>query len=235
MTINKDLMSLVKAIVSGDSARVREIVKASPYLVQQPAKIGASRQAASEYFFPEIKHYIYAGDTALHMAAAAFQSEIGQILIDHGASCAARNRRGAQPLHYASDSNTRNTTAQVAMIECLIRSGANPNAADISGVAPIHRAVRTRGAGAVQALLLGGAKIDLKNKSGSTPLHLAVQNTGKVGSGSPEAIEEQRHIILLLLRNGASTRHKDGNGRTVNQAVKVSWIRELLEHSTRLI
>ena len=235
MTINKDLMGLVKAIVSGDSVRVLEIVKASPDLVQQPAKIGASRQTASEYFFPEIKHYMYAGDTALHMASAGFRSEIGQILIDHGASCAARNRRGAQPLHYASDSNTWNPTAQVAMIECLIRSGANPNATDINGVGPIHRAVRTRGAGAVQALLLGGAKVDLKNKSGSTPLHLAVQNTGKGGSGSPEAIEEQRKIILLLLRNGASTRHKDGNGRTVEQAVKVAWVRELLERSTTLI
>jgi ankyrin repeat protein len=124
MTINKDLMSLVQAIVSGDSVTVREIVKASP------------------------------------------------------------------------------------------------------------RAVRSRGAGAVQALLLGGAKVDLKNKSGSTPLHLAVQNTGKRGSGSPKAIDEQRQIILLLLRNGASTRHKDGNGRTVDQAVKVPWIRELLERST---
>jgi ankyrin repeat protein len=235
MTINKDLMGLVKAIVSGDSVRVLEIVKASPDLVQQPSKIGASRQTASEYFFPEIKHYMYAGDTALHMASAGFRSEIGQILIDHGASCAARNRRGAQPLHYASDSNTWNPTAQVTIIQCLIRSGANPNATDIGGVAPIHRAVRTRGAGAVQALLLGGAKVDLKNKSGSTPLHLAVQNTGKGGSGSPEAIEEQRKIILLLLRNGASTRHKDGNGRTVDQAVKVPWVRELLERSTTRI
>src|SRR5215831_14984364 len=104
MTINKDLMGLVKAIVSGDSVRVREIVKASPDLVKQSAQIGASREIASEYFFPEIKHYLYAGDTALHMAAAGFRSEIGQILIDHGASCAARNRRGAQPLHYAADS-----------------------------------------------------------------------------------------------------------------------------------
>jgi Ankyrin repeats (3 copies)/Ankyrin repeat len=225
---DKDLMVLVKAIISGNTSKVLEIIKAAPDLLRKSATVGASRKAASQYFFREIGHYLYAGDTSLHMAAAGFKFEIGQILIDHGANCAAKNRRGAEPLHYASDCNTWNPTAQVAMIECLIRAGANPNATDTSGVAPIHRAVRTRCAAAVQALLCGGAKPDLHNKSGSTPLHLAVQNTGRGGSGSAEAIEQQRQIIVLLLQNGANTRHKDGNGRTVDQIVTVPWIRVLL-------
>src|SRR6185295_13644058 len=98
------------------------------------------------------------GDTALHIAAAGFKFEVAQFLIDHGAKCAAKNRRGAEPLHYASDCNTWNPAAQVATIERLIRAGANPNATDKTGVAPIHRAVRTRCAAAVQALLSAGAK-----------------------------------------------------------------------------
>jgi len=228
---NKNWAALVKSIVAGKTAQVLQIVEASPELVQKPAPTGASREAASQYFFPEIRHYLYAGDTALHMAAAGFKFELVQILIDHGAEYGAKNRRGAEPLHYASDCNTWNPDAQVATIECLIRAGANPNATDASGVAPIHRAVRTRCAAAVQALLCGGAKPDLHNKSGSTPLHLAVQNTGRGGSGSPEAIEQQRQIILLLLQNGASTKDKDGGGRTVDQVVTVPWIRELLENS----
>jgi hypothetical protein len=126
-----------------------------------------------------------------------------------------------QPLHYASDCNTWNPTAQVATIECLIRAGANPNSTDKSGVTPIHRAVRTRCAAAVQALLFLGAKPDLPNKNGSTPLHLAVQNTGRGGSGGPEAVEQQREIILLLLQNGAPIKHKDGSGKTVEQAATV--------------
>src|SRR5262249_8524330 len=97
------------------------------------------------------------------------------------------------------------------------------------GVAPIHRAVRTRSAAAVQALIRGGAEVDLHNKSGSTPLHLSVQNTGRGGSGTDGAIEQQREIIGLLLENGANTRHKDGNGRTVHEAVTMPWIRELLD------
>jgi hypothetical protein len=228
-TANNDLMVLVRSIVAGDSAKVREIVTASPGLVRMPAIIGASRQSASEYFFPEIRHYLYGGDTALHIAAAAFKFELAQFLIDHGANCAAKNRRGAEPLHYASDSNTWNPDAQVATIKCLIRAGANPDATDKSGVAPIHRAVRTRCAAAVQALLSGGAKVELRNKSGSTPLHLAVQNTGRGGSGSPEAIEQQRQIIRVLLESGASIKEKDGSGKTVDQAATAGWIREMLQ------
>jgi ankyrin repeat protein len=227
-TTDNDFMTLVRSIVSGDSAKVRDIVAASPDLVRRPAVIGASREAASQYFFPEIRHYLYGGDTALHIAGAAFKFELAQFLIDHGASCAARNRRGAEPLHYASDCNTWNPAAQVATIECLIRAGAHPDATDKSGVAPIHRAVRTRCAAAVQALLSGGATANLPNKNGSTPLHLAVQNTGRGGSGRPEAIEQQRQIILVLLESGASIKKKDGSGKTVDQAATSGWIRELL-------
>jgi hypothetical protein len=227
-TNDKGLMALMASIASGDTAKVRELIAAHTNLVQIAATQGASRTEASRYFFPQIRHYVYAGDTALHIAAAGFRFEVAQLLIDHGAKPMAKNRRGAEPLHYASDSNTWNPAAQVATIECLVRTGANPNSTDKSGVAPIHRAVRTRCAAAVQALLSAGAKPDLANKNGSTPLHLAVQNTGRSGSGSPEAIEQQRQIILLLLKNGASIKRKDGSGKTIDQATTVDWIRKLL-------
>src|SRR5262245_46567580 len=64
---NHNLMALVSSIVSGNTAKVLEIIDASPDLVQQPSLAGASREEATEYFFPEIRHYLYAGDTALHM------------------------------------------------------------------------------------------------------------------------------------------------------------------------
>jgi ankyrin repeat protein len=225
---DKDLLSLMALIASGDTAKARKLVAAHTDLAHIAAPKGASRTEASEYFFAEIRHYVYAGDTALHIAAAGFRFEVAQLLIDHGANVTAKNRRGAEPLHYASDSNTWNPAAQVATIECLARAGANPNSPDKSGVAPIHRAVRTRCAAAVRALLLAGGKPDLANKNGSTPLHLAVQNTGRSGSGDPEAVEQQRQIILLLLQNGASSKRKDGSGKTVEQAATAGWIRELL-------
>jgi Ankyrin repeats (many copies) len=221
-------MDLVRAIVAGDADKAAHLADHSPTLVHASAAIGASRQSAKPYFFEAIQHYLYAGDTALHMAAAGFKYEITQDLIDRGADCSAKNRRGAEPLHYAADSNIWNPAAQAATIACLIRAGANPNATDKSGVAPLHRAVRTRCAAAVEALLAGGAEPRCRNRGGSTPLHLAVQNTGRGGSGTAHAVEQQRQIIALLLRNGARPEDKDGNGKTVHDAATADWMRALL-------
>jgi ankyrin repeat protein len=129
-------------------------------------------------------------------------------LITMGADVGARNRRGAQPLHYAADgipgSSNWNPDAQAGTVTCLIDRGADPNATDKSGVAPLHRAVRTRCAAAVRALLDGGADACRKNKTGSTPMQLATLTTGRGGSGSPESREQQEEIVRLLQRHGAT-------------------------------
>jgi hypothetical protein len=225
---DEGFMELVRAIVSGDAKKAAHLIAGAPDLVRAQAATGASRQSAEPYFFKEIAHYLYAGDTALHMAAAGFRHEICRELIDRGADCSAKNRRGAEPLHYAADSNTWNPEAQAATIACLVRAGANPNATDKSGVPPLHRAVRTRCAAAVAALLAAGAQPRGRNKNGSTPLHLAVQNTGRGGSGTPHAMEQQREIIGLLLRSGAKPEDKDVQGKAVYDVAMPTWIRELL-------
>src|SRR5581483_9048719 len=164
---------------------------ASPSLATTSADVGATRQEAATYFFREIRHYLYAGDTALHMAAAAFRRPIAELLVAQGADCRAKNRRGAQPLHYAADANRWEPAAQAETIAYLLSVGADPDALDKSGVAPLHRAVRTRSLPAVRALLDGGADPRAPNRAGSTPLHLAVQTTGRGGSGSAHAREQQ--------------------------------------------
>jgi hypothetical protein len=198
---------LVRAIVSGDVPNACRMLQASPHLARERAAHGATRQAARGNFFDEILHYIYEGDTALHMAAAAYQERIAAELIANAADVRARNRRGAEPLHYAADgvpgSRAWNPRAQAAIIASLIRAGADPNAIDKSGVGPLHRAVRTRCAAAVKALLDGGADACAANASGSTPLLLATQYTGRGGSGSPEAKEQQEDILRLLKDHGA--------------------------------
>src|SRR5262249_3215579 len=160
---------------------------------------------------------LYSGDTALHAAAAGYRVQIAKELLRNGASIAAANRRGAQPLHYAADggpgSCTWNPVAQAEMIALLTRSGADPHALDKSCIAPLHRAVRGRCASAVDALLRNGAGVRLKNKSGSTPLHLAVQNTGRGGSGSSEAKAQQEEIIKILLKAGANPKDRDGKSK----------------------
>lgn len=118
--------------------------------------------------------------------------------------------------------------AQAGMIAYLISAGADPNAVDASGVTPLHRAVRTRSLAAVRALLDGGANPRQPNKSRSTPLHLAVQTTGKSGSGSDEAHQQQAEIITLLMERGARLTDRDGRGRRVDQAARSDWVRALL-------
>jgi hypothetical protein len=200
--------ALVRAIVLADVASATAMLAALPTLARERAVYGADRQTAGDNFFEEILHYLYEGDIALHMAAAAYQTEIAVDLIAKGADLRARNRRGAEPLHYASDgvpgSPGWKPPAQAEIITILIAAGADPNALDKSGVAPLHRAVRTRCAAAVKALLQGGADAKAGNKSGSTPLSLTTGNTGRSSAGSPEAKAQQEEIVRLLHGYGAT-------------------------------
>jgi hypothetical protein len=196
------LITLVRTIVTADDTVAFRLLAANPALAKARFQVGATRQTAKTFYLDEIGHYIYAGDTALHLAAAAYHQEIVPKLIATGANVRARNRRGAEPLHYAVDgmpgSRTWNPPAQAATVARLIAAGADPNVTDKSGVTPLHRAVRTRCAAAVKALLEAGAEPRRKNKSGSTPMLLATQNTGRGGSGSPEAKAQQKLIVQLL-------------------------------------
>jgi hypothetical protein len=202
------LMRLVRAVVVGDAATAARLLAASPTLASGRVEEGATRRIAKAYYFHEIEHYLYAGDTALHIAAAGYRREIAERLLAMGADVRARNRRGAEPLHYAVDgmpgSRTWNPSAQAATVICLIEAGGDPNAIDQSGVTPLHRAVRTRCATAVMVLLDSGADVRRTNKSGHTPMHLATQNTGRGGTGSPEAKAQQAEIVRLLEQHGAT-------------------------------
>ena len=95
-----------------------------------------------------------------------------------------------------------NPRAQAATVAYLIAAGADPNAVDTNGVTPLHRAVRTRCAAAVKALLEGGADPRRRNGNGSTAMLLATHNTGRGGSGSPEAKAQQKEIERLLEQYG---------------------------------
>jgi ankyrin repeat protein len=207
-TLDSPLMALVRAIVADDTPNVLRLLAASPQLARASLAEGATRQAAKAYYLDQIAHHLYAGDTALHIAAAAYRQEIARKLIAAGANVRAKNRRGAEPLHYAVDSlpgsRTWNPSAQGATVACLIEAGADPNAVDRSYVTPLHRAVRTRSAAAVKVLLDSGADARRKNKSGSTPMLLAMQNTGRGGSGSSEAKAQQHEIARMLEQHGAT-------------------------------
>jgi hypothetical protein len=207
MADDAPLRRLLTAIDSADDAAVLALLTASPALAQAALGEGAARGSSVENFLSAVGHYVYAGDTALHVAAAAHRPPIVRELIRLAAAVAAGNRMGAQPLHYAADgapgSPRWNPAAQAETIAALLAAGADPNAVDRRRVTPLHRAVRTRSAAAVSALLKGGADPHRKNKTGSTPIKLATMTTGRGGSGTADAKAQQAEIVAILERHGA--------------------------------
>jgi ankyrin repeat protein len=196
------LLKFARAIAAGETEAVLRLLAEMPSLARASFATGASRRGPKAYFLMPIGYHVYAGATALHVAAAAYQVRIVGELLARGADVRARNRRGAEPLHAAAVGNPGSPVfdpdAQAATITCLIAAGADPDAPDISGVTPLHRAVRTRCAAAVKALLDGGADVGRTNDGGSTPLKLALITTGRGGSGSVEAKAQQQEILQLL-------------------------------------
>lgn len=195
------LHQLVEAILAGDAEGVSRLLVATPQLARASFQAGATRQS-SEPFLDQIARYIYASDTALHIAAAAYQTRIVNDLLVAGADVHARNRRGQEALHAASCGSPGlpawNPPAQIATITRLVKAGADPNVFDKSGVSPLHKAIRTRCAAAVRTLLDLGADASRPNRNGSTPMLLAIKNTGKGGTGSEEAKLQQQEILRLL-------------------------------------
>ena len=164
--------------------------------------MGATRQESSSFFFADIAHCFYAGDTALHMAAAAFRRPVAELLVAHGANCRATNRRGAQPLHYAADANRWDPEAQAEMITYLLSIVQTRRCGQIRRGAIAQSCANAVAGGGSSAFGWRGRTRRQTNKSGSTPLHLAVHTTGRGGSGSPHAREQQAGIIKLLMERG---------------------------------
>src|ERR1700688_1281490 len=97
------VLSLVRAIVRDDATEAAKLLGAYSFLARQCLAVGATRKAATDFYFAEIEHYLIAGDTPLHAAAAGYRIDMARALIKNGADVRAENRRGAEPLHYAAD------------------------------------------------------------------------------------------------------------------------------------
>ena len=217
---------LLTAIVEDDRATVRALLIGDRTLATR--LISRPRLYESKIF-----HWIYVGDTAMHLAAAGYRVEIIRLLLAAGADPnAATNHRHSSPLHYAADGYITgpawDAKRQVKAVRCLLDTGAEINAQDKNGATALHRAVRTRCSEAVRCLLEAGADRALKNKPGSTPFHLAVQNTGRGGSGAAAAVIAQREIIQEFLALGVSPGLKTDSGKTVRDCAQSAWIQELL-------
>lgn len=202
--VDRGVMTLATLMrtIARDGAKATRLVTAHPHLATEVLAVGATRANAAAMFLDEIQHYMYAGDTALHIAAAAYRSALVRKLVALGADVRARNRRGQTALHYAVDGNPAsaswNPRGQVQTIRALVEAGAEVDAADAGGVTPLHRAVRNRCAAAVKTLVAAGADPQRRNGNGSTPAQLASLATGRGGVGSRAAKLQQQQILAIL-------------------------------------
>src|SRR6476661_8728380 len=118
--------ALLAAIVCDD------ITKAKNFLTQN-SSLTAAVVEVDRLFDTAICHWLYVGDSALHLAAAGYRTEIVGLLLEAGAdSNAAQNRRKSGPLHYAADGYINgpawNEKKQLQTIRRLLVAGAEINA-----------------------------------------------------------------------------------------------------------
>src|SRR5438093_512710 len=146
---------MLAAIVDDDVSTVKGLLKADVGLATRLIR-------TSKLYDSGIFHWIYVGDTALHLAAAGYRVEIVRLLLAVGADPnVAQNRRRSSALHYAADGFITgpawDAKRQVETIHCLLHKGADIHLQDMNGATPLHRAVRTRCAAAVKFLLTAGS------------------------------------------------------------------------------
>lgn len=177
--------SLFAAILDDDRATVKVLLEKDPHLPVQATQTLARYESG-------IVHWIYAGDTALHVVAAGHRVEIAKMLVAAGADPnSAKNHRRSQPLHYASDGYLQNPSwdakRQVAMIRILLKAGADIHARDKNGATPLHRAVRTRCAPLFSVFSMRGAM--RPSKTNRVPLHSTWRSKTR---GAVEAVRKRR-------------------------------------------
>lgn len=225
MTSGAYAMEPIFEAVLADEAAVSRLLR------DDPAAVGT--RASRDVLVEAIPHWLYAGDTGLHLAAAGLRTSAARVLLDCGSDPNAENRRAATPLHYACDprpssGGTWDEAAQAALIALLAQRGAAIDRADRGGATALHRAVRARSVAAVRQLLALGARTDrVLKQRGSSPLHLAALPTG--AGGTAGACAAQLEIVDLLLQSGADPAAVDAAGRT-----PADWARsERVRHALR--
>ena len=98
---------------------------------------------------------------------------------------------GYTPLHRAAG------RGHVAMVEVLLKAGAEADPKSNDGDTPLHCAAREGHVAVAEALLKAGAEVDQKVNNGYTPLHRAA------GEGHVAMVE-------VLLKAGAEVEVEDG-------------------------
>ena len=125
----------------------------------------------------------------IHMAASTGQTEVVQLLLDHGASINARDSAGRTPLYCAA------TAVKPDVIEVLLENRADPDIRTITGNSALH-ASTTQDHRCAEILLRHGANPNINEATGRRPLNLA-------------ALRRCHVVAELLIEHGADVNYQN--------------------------
>ncbi|XP_035677358.1 death-associated protein kinase 1-like [Branchiostoma floridae] len=164
--------------------------------------------------------------TSLHVASTFGQTEVAELLIQHGANVVAWDQHQSTPLHHAAYKGKTKTC------ELLIRAKGDVNAKNKDWWTPLHKAAFPGHTETCKALIDAGAEVNARNQDKHTALDRAAGwgHTGTcevlISSGAelnPPNKATPLHWAAkygrtgtceLLLRKGAEVTAKDERGRT---------------------
>jgi ankyrin repeat protein len=150
LLLGNRLPDFFEACALGATARVAELLSADRQLAEQ-----------------------YSGDgfTGLGLATFFGHRDVAALLLDAGANPnqASRNALRVAPLHSAC------SAGHAALVDLLLRHGADPNAGESGGMTPLHTAAGIGNRKIIAVLLNAGADRAGKSHDGRTPAAIARQ------------------------------------------------------------
>jgi ankyrin repeat protein len=207
---------LLEAAARGDLARVRDLLKADPALLE--ATDGAGWDAlhyAAWNAHPQVHEYLLQqgaeGDLFTEAALGPWQSFLQRVETNPIGVDSRDAQQKATPLIWAV------RTGNQAGCEVLLARGADLRARDRGGNGALHHAILMDRVELIEFLLSAGADADGENMRGQTPLHLAAS------AGSFEACR-------LLLDRGACLDQPDEEGNTPLHVAAEAGAFELCEY-----
>lgn len=180
------------------------------------------------------------GMTALVLAAFDGQQEVGLVLLEKGADANARDEHGATALHYAlikgigvlngvrysDDVSALFRPSEIALVEALLRHGANPNvqlekapslggagSPAAVGATPFLLAAASQDVTVMRMLADAGADPKIRTMTGLTPLMVAA-GAGRAEDFSEDEKRAALETVQLAVELGADVSAVNEDGLT---------------------